>query len=123
MKLAITASGDRLDSDVDPRFGRCKYFIFVNPDTMDFEAVANAATAGGAGIAAGQTIVTYGAKAVLTGDCGPNAYQVLAAAGIEVYTGVSGKVKDAIKDYQAGKLKAIGQATVQPHHGLSAGQR
>ena len=123
MKLAITASGDRLDSDVDPRFGRCKYFIFVNPDTMDFEAVANAATAGGAGIAAGQTIVTYGAKAVLTGDCGPNAYQVLSAAGIEVYTGVSGKVKDAIKDYKAGKLQAIGKATVQPHHGLSSGQQ
>jgi len=123
VKLAITATGDRLDSDVDPRFGRCKYFIFVDPDTMDFEAVVNAATAGGAGIAAGQTIVTYGAKVVLTGDCGPNAYQVLSAAGIEVYTGVSGKIKDAIKDYKAGKLKAIGQATVQPHHGLSSGQQ
>jgi len=123
VKLAITATGDRLDSDVDPRFGRCKYFIFVDPDTMDFEAVVNAATAGGAGIAAGQTIVTYGAKVVLTGDCGPNAYQVLSAAGIEVYTGVSGKIKDAIKDYKAGKLKAIGQATVQPHHGLSSSQQ
>jgi len=121
MKLAITASGDRLDSDIDPRFGRCKYFIFVDPDTMDFVAVSNAASAGGAGIAAGQTVVTYGAKAVLTGDCGPNAYQVLAAAGIEVYTGISGKVKDAIKDYKAVKFKPIGQASVQPHHGLSAG--
>jgi len=122
MKLAITATEDRLDSDIDPRFGRCKYFIFVDPDTMDFEVVSNAASAGGAGIAAGQTVVTYGAKVVLTGDCGPNAYQVLSAAGIEVYSGVSGKVKDAIKDYKAGKFKAIGQASVQPHHGLSAGQ-
>ncbi len=80
----------------------------------------NSGTAGGAGIAAGQTVVTYGAKAVLTGDCGPNAYQVLAAAGIEVFTGVSGKVKDAIEDYKAGKLKADSQASVQPHHGQAA---
>jgi len=121
MKLAVTATGQGLDADVDPRFGRCDYFIFVDPDTMDFVAVANNASAGGAGIAAGQTVVTYDAKVVLTGDCGPNAYQVLSAAGVEVYTGVSGKVKDAINDYKTGKLNAIGQATVQPHHGLSAG--
>jgi len=120
VKLAITASGDRLDSDVDPRFGRCKFFIFVDPDTMDFVAVLNAATAGGAGIAAGQTVALYKAKAVLTGDCGPNAYQVLSAAGIEVFTGVSGKVKDVIKDYKAGKYKAVSQATVQPHHGQAS---
>jgi len=120
MILAITASGDRIDSDVDPRFGRCKYFIFVNLDTGVIEAVLNAATAGGAGIAAGQTVVTYGAKTVLTGDVGPNAYQVLSAAGIEVYTGVSGKVKDAVEAFKAGKLKASGQASVQQHHGQSA---
>ena len=120
MKLAISASGDCLDSDVDPRFGRCKYFIFADPDTMDFIAVLNAANAGGAGIAAGQAVALHKAKAVLTGDCGPNAYQVLSAAGIEVYTGASGKVKDAIADYKAGKLKASGQANVQPHHGQAA---
>ncbi len=117
MILAITASGDRLESDIDPRFGRCKYFIFVDPDTMVFEAVPNSGTAGGAGIAAGQTVALYKAKAVLTGDCGPNAYQVLSAAGIEVFTGVSGKVKDTIRDYKAGKFKPITQASVQPHHG------
>jgi len=122
MKLAITATGDRLDSDIDPRFGRCQYFIFVDPDTMDFIAVQNSATAGGAGIAAGQIVVLHKAQAVLTGDCGPNAYQVLSAAGIEVCTGVTGKVKDAIADYKAGKFKAIGQASVEPHHGQSAGK-
>jgi len=122
MKLAITASGDRLDSDIDPRFGRCKYFIFVDPDTMDFVAVLNSNNAGGAGIAAGQTVALYKAKAVLTGDCGPNAYQVLSAAGIEVCTGVSGKVKDAIAGYKAGKFKASGQASVEPHHGQSDGK-
>lgn len=122
MKLAITASGDRLNSDIDPRFGRCKYFIFVDPDTMEFISVLNNATAGGAGIAAGQTVALYKANAVLTGDCGPNAYQVLSAAGIEVCTGVSGKVKDAITDYKAGKFTASGKASVEPHHGQSTGK-
>ncbi len=119
MKLAITAAGPDLDADVDPRFGRCNYFIFVDPDTMNFVAVANNASAGGAGIAAGQTVVKHGAKVVLTGDCGPNAFQVLAAAGIEVYTGVSGKVKDVINTFKAGKYKTISKPSVQPHHGQS----
>jgi len=120
MIVAITATGDRLDSDIDPRFGRCKYFIFVNLETNVVEAVINSPTAGGAGIAAGQTLVNYGAKVVITGDIGPNAYQVLSAAGIEVITGVSGKVKDALEAFKAGKLKASGGASVQQHHGQSA---
>jgi len=120
MILTITAAGDNLDSDVDPRFGRCNYFIFVNLETNAIIAVRNSSTAGGAGIAAGQTVVNYGGKAVLTGDVGPNAYQVLSAAGIEVFTGISGKVKDALEAYKAGKLKASAQASVQQHHGQSA---
>jgi len=123
MIVAITAVGDRLDSDIDPRFGRCRYFIFVNLETNAVTAVANAATAGGAGIAAGQTLVTYGAKAVITGDVGPNAFQVLSAAGIKIYTGISGKVKDAVEAFKAGKLKNIGQASVEQHYGLSAPQQ
>lgn len=122
MKLAITATGDSLDSDIDPRFGRCQYFLFVDPDTMDFIPVLNAASAGGAGIAAGQTVALHKADAVLTGDCGPNAYQVLSAAGMKVYTGVSGKVKNAIADYKAGKLKPNSQASVESHYGLSSNQ-
>jgi predicted Fe-Mo cluster-binding NifX family protein len=120
MKIAVTATGDQLNSDVDPRFGRCKYFIIVDTDTMAFEAVLNTPGAGGAGIAAGQLVSSHGAKAVLTGDCGPNAYQVLSAAGIEVITGVSGKVKDAVEAYKAGKYKKISQPTVEPHHGLAS---
>jgi predicted Fe-Mo cluster-binding NifX family protein len=57
---------------------------------------------------------------VLTGDCGPNAYQVLSTAGIEVIIGVSGKVKDAVEAYKAGKYKAISQPSVEPHHGQAS---
>ena len=76
MEIAISATGPTLDADVDPRFGRCQYFIIADPETMQFEAMDNssATAAGGAGISAGQAIVGKGAQAVLTGNCGPNAH-------------------------------------------------
>ena len=63
MKIAISATGPALDAEVDPRFGRCQYFIIADPETMEFEAVDNnsAMAAGGAGIAAAQMISGKGA--------------------------------------------------------------
>ncbi len=117
MKLAVTATGDRLDSEVDPRFGRCRFIIFIDSETMDFKAVANVAGSGGAGIAAGQLVAEHGAEVLLTGDCGPNAYHVLNSAGIKVITGVHGKVKDAVEAFKTGKYRASDHPSVQPHHG------
>jgi predicted Fe-Mo cluster-binding NifX family protein len=76
---------------------------------------------GGAGISTAQTIASKGLEAVLTGNCGPNAYQVLSAAGIKVVTGVSGKVRAAIQDYKSGKLKASSQPNVAGHFGMGGG--
>ncbi len=123
MKIAISAAGPTLDADVDPRFGRCPCFIVVNPDTMEFEAVDNdsASSSGGAGIAAAQTIAGKGVEAVLTGNCGPNAYQVLAPAGIKVITGVSGKVKDVVAGYKLGNYNVARQANVPGHFGMGGG--
>jgi predicted Fe-Mo cluster-binding NifX family protein len=123
MKIAITANGPALDAAIDPRFGRCQYFIIVDPDTMEFEALENsgAIAGGGAGISTAQTIAGKGVEAVLTGNCGPNAYQVLEAAGIKVVTGLSGKVRDAIQNYKSGKLKASSQPSVPGHFGMGRG--
>ena len=122
MRIAISASGPTLDAEVDPRFGRCQYFIIADPETMEFEVMDNssAMAAGGAGISAGQIIAAKGVQAVLTGNCGPNAYQVLSSAGIQVITGVSGSVEDVIKGYQSGKFKASAQANVPDHFGMGA---
>jgi len=122
MKIAISASGPNLDAEVDPRFGRCQYFIITEPETMEFEAINNssASAAGGAGISAAQTIVDKGVGAVLTGNCGPNAHQVLASAGIPIITGVSGKIGDVIKDYRAGNYQASAQANVPDHFGMGS---
>jgi predicted Fe-Mo cluster-binding NifX family protein len=123
MKIVISATGASLDSDVEPRFGRCPYFIVADPETLEFEAVDNSATmaAGGAGIAAAQAIANKGAEAVLTGNCGPNAYQVLSAAGFRIITGISGKIKDAIELYRSGNFKTSEQANVPDHFGTGQG--
>lgn len=118
MKLAITSGGASLDADVDPRFGRCKYIVFVDPDTLQFKAVENTgASGGGAGIATGQLVAREGAGVLLTGNCGPNAYQVLSSAGIQVITDVSGKVKEVVQAYKAGQYTASAGPNVNPHSG------
>jgi predicted Fe-Mo cluster-binding NifX family protein len=123
MKIAISATGPDLEAQVDPRFGRCRYFIIADPETMEFEAVDNssAMAAGGAGISAAQAIADMGVKAVMTGNCGPNAYQVLSPAGTRVITSVSGKIRDAIEGYQSGKFQTTAQqANVPDHFGMGA---
>jgi len=123
MRIGISATEASLDAEVDPRFGRCQHFIIVDPETLQFEAVENASAAasGGAGISAAQVMVGKGVEAVLTGNCGPNAYQVLSAAGIKVVTGVSGKIRDAIPDYASGKFQAAPQPNVTAHFGAGRG--
>jgi len=107
LKIAISATAPSLDAEVDPRFGRCRYFVLIDPDNMEFEAIENAnlMASGGAGIASAQTVARKGVQIVLTGDCGPNAYRTLEAAGIQVVTGVSGNIRKAIEQYKSGEFK------------------
>ena len=100
-KICITSSGPTLESTVDPRFGRCAYFIIADPGTYDFEAVSNEAamSSGGAGVKAAQTVVSKNVEAILTGSVGPNAFPALQDAGIRILAGVSGTVKSAIEGY------------------------
>jgi len=115
MKICLTAKGNNLDSQLDPRFGRCEYFIFVDTDTLEFEVIKNPNTdaMGGAGIQSGQLIVNKKVKAVITGNVGPNAFQTLSAAGIEVITGLSGTIKEAIEKYKKCEVKPTQSANVE----------
>ena len=123
MKICVTSQGDSLDSTVDPRFGRCAYFVFVDTDTMEFEPLENsqAQAMGGAGPQAAKTVVDKGAKVLLTGNVGPNAYQALNAGGIEVFTGISGTVKEAVEKYKKGELKKTDGPDVGSHFGMKRG--
>ncbi len=124
MKICITSQGDKLESMLDPRFGRCSYFIVVDTETMKNEAIENSSTeaSGGAGIKSAQLMAEKGVKKVLTGNCGPNAFQTLKAANIEVITGLSGNIKDILMRYLNGELKnADEKPSVESHSGMKKG--
>jgi len=76
MKIAISPENQNLDSNLDSRFRRCNYFIFIDPDSMEFEAIPNesANAMGGAGIQAVQIIVDKKVDVVITRNIGPNAF-------------------------------------------------
>lgn len=120
MKICVTSMGDTLDSNVDPRFGRCKYFLIVDTDTMSFKSISNesAMASGGAGIQAAQTVAKAGVEVVITGNMGPNAFQTLSAAGIMVFTGINGKIKEAVEKYKKGEMKEITAPSVGSHFGM-----
>jgi predicted Fe-Mo cluster-binding NifX family protein len=123
MRVAVSASGPSLDSEVDPRFGRCPLLLIVDTESMAFEALENPAVTapGGAGIQAAQTVAQSQAEAVITGNCGPNAYETLSAAGIHVYAGAGGSVRDAIESLERGELAELGAPSAQLHSGMAAG--
>lgn len=123
MKVAVSAMEENLESQIDPRFGRCLYFIIVDVDSMNYEAVHNdsAMASGGAGIQAAQSVAGMGVEAVITGNVGPNAFQTLSASGIKIVTGANGIVRDAVVRYKKGELKETSSPTVGSHSGMGRG--
>jgi predicted Fe-Mo cluster-binding NifX family protein len=122
MKIAVSSAGKTLDAQIDPRFGRCAYFIIVETDDMRFDCYENEnkALGGGAGIQAAGFVVSKGATAILTGNCGPNAMTAFSAAGVTVYTGQAGTVGEAIDRLKMGGLVSSTQSTVPEKAGVSA---
>jgi len=123
MKIAVSSSGKSLDSSVDPRFGRCAYFIIMETEDMSFEAFdnENLALGGGAGIQSAQFVASKDVKSVITGNCGPNAMQTLSAARVEIFLGNSGTVREAVEKYIRGDIKPSSSANVADHFGMGGG--
>ena len=120
MKICVSASLDSLDSAVDSRFGRCLYFVIVDSETMEYSAIPNDSTnaSHGAGIQTAQTVANMGVKVVITGNVGPNAFNVLHATGIKIVTGVSGSIREAVEKYKRGQLREVSNPTVDGHFGM-----
>jgi len=124
MKICVSAVANSLDAQLDPRFGRCPYFVIVDSESMQFEDIPNRASGatGGAGIQAAQIIANKGVKVVITGNVGPNAFQALSSAGIKIVTGAFGTVREAVEKYKKGELGETGAPTVGGHFGMGRGQ-
>jgi len=118
MKIAVTSVDGTMEGMVDERFGRSKKLIIYDQELGTHTVMDNAINMGlpqGAGIQAAQNVVNSGAKVLISGHLGPNAYRVLKAAGVEVYTATNMTVAQAIRAYQEGKLEALQGPDVSGH--------
>lgn len=122
MKLVISSDGNTIDSEIDPRFGRCRYFIIVETENKEIKEVSSVENQGviqghGAGIRAGQQVGEINPDAIITGNLGPNALNVIRQLNIDAYQ-ATGTVKTAVKDFIEGKLKKM-TSNVGPHFGMN----
>jgi predicted Fe-Mo cluster-binding NifX family protein len=119
MNVVVSAQNSDIDSLVDPRFGRCRYLVVVDTETgewVSYDNEANAGASGGAGVQAGNLLASLGARALVTGNVGPNAQRVLEAADVPVYQAGNGDtVREAVAALQAGQLTKIDGPTVSGH--------
>lgn len=113
MKIAVTSSGEQNTSLLNPRFGRCEYFIIIDTETKEWEAVDNPAAQapGGAGSQAAQFIANQGVESVISGRFGPNAFTALEAAGIQAFISGQETVDTALDKFLAGELEQVTAAT------------
>ncbi len=118
MKIAITAQGTDLNSELDSRFGRAKQFIIVDSETKEFEIINNEQNlnaAQGAGIQSGQNIINSGAEALITGHCGPKAYKVLNAGDVKIYYAKNGIINELLDKLKNNELQLADSADVEGH--------
>jgi len=104
MRIAVTAQGGQLTSELDPRFGRAKWFVMVDTDTDETDAIDNSQgvnASSGAGITSGQRVAEAGAQVVITGHCGPNAERVLSQAGVRIVERTGGTVAEAVEWFKS----------------------
>lgn len=122
-RVAVSSVGESLDSPIDPRFGRCSYFVVFEGDGSH-RAVRNSGQAlgNGAGIQAAQQILDLGVDTVVTGDIGPNAFRVLAAGNVRMFVRCTGTVGSAMESYRTGQLDETSTSTSPGHHGHGQGR-
>jgi predicted Fe-Mo cluster-binding NifX family protein len=72
MRVAITSTGNSLESKLDSRFGRCSFFVFYDTESesVEFLPNANKESVEGAGPASVQTVASRGVRKVISGEFG-----------------------------------------------------
>ena len=119
MRIAISTTGDTKENNLDKRFGRCEFFLIYDTEADSYEAVSNEGinASGGAGIKAASQIIDAKADIIITGNLGPNAFELIEKAGIKGYTCEVVPAFKAVEMYQKGSLTEISNAGTA-HHGM-----
>jgi predicted Fe-Mo cluster-binding NifX family protein len=122
MKIALSATGKNLNSSIDERFGRCRYYLIVETNDMSHEALenTNADLSTSAGIQSAALVASKGVEAVITGNCGPKAMQVFDSAHITVITGQRGTVNEVVEQFKNGRLQPSADTHTIPVADVSA---
>lgn len=118
MKVVITATDKTSDAQVDPRFGRSRFFAILNTEDDSVEYIdnkINLEAQSGAGVQAASNVVGTGAEVVITGNCGPKAFRTLSEGSVKVVIGAKGKVSDVIDKFKKGEFKYADSANVEGH--------
>jgi predicted Fe-Mo cluster-binding NifX family protein len=109
MKIAFTAKGQNMNSQIDPRFGRAKFIIVYDEDTKgeelhDMSEIADVAH--GAGPLMSQKVMEMGVDIVITGNGpGGNASRIMERSNIKIFTGAAtGTLQNALENYKKGAL-------------------
>ena len=121
MKLAIPLEdNNELDSTISSIFGRAPFFMIIDPDSYEFTVEENPATKapGGAGIQAAQWMIDQDVAAVISGNLGPKAHEVLAVGKIAVYKFTGGSIADVVNAYIQQTLESFFEPNVNAHSGM-----
>lgn len=120
MKIAFSATEKNIDNLLDMRFGRCKVFQIYDSESKEFRVVDNKgqSASGGAGIAAAQQLLDEKVDVVVTGNIGPNAFEIIEKAKIKIYKCGNVDIKSALEKFDKGELEEITLAAPL-HNGMS----
>jgi len=119
MLIGISSIEKSLDSKIDTRFGRSKYFIIYDTNSKKFTVLdneVNLSVAQGAGIQTAQNLVNQNIEVLLTNNCGPKAFKVLSISNVKIYiTGTNSTVSEAINEFNSNKLNLMKDPNVEAH--------
>lgn len=119
MKIAVSAVGQNKESLLDRRFGRCDYFLIYDTETGEFKSIGNngVSSGGGAGIAAASQVIEENVSAIITGNLGPNAFELVEKAGIKTYSCEALPAFRVVEMFQKNQLSEINIAG-NAHNGM-----
>lgn len=118
MKIAISATGKSSDSLLDSRFGRCDYFQIYDSEGANTKLIENKGkdSSGGAGIAASNQLIDEKVDVIITGNLGPNAFELIEKAKIKAYKCGNIIISLVFEKFKNGELEEI-KISGPAHHG------